>query len=132
MPTFIPGYLVEFTLDSGDEISLSAESVAVAYGSATLSKPTFGARAAQAIHGQASGTFTASGHGSVEALAPLLGTIRAQTLEAAVVVTYGSGGSDAFAAIIGEVTTDAAADGQLSWTLNATISGEVTFTPPAP
>ena len=136
MPTFIPGYLISFELDTDETVSLSADSVALAYGSATLAKPTFGARAQSAIAGQTSGTFTASGHGSIEVLAPLLGTLRAATAPVQVLLQYGAvptnGGNDAFAMIIGEITTDASADGQLSWTLNGVVTGEVVFTPVAP
>lgn len=127
---YVPGYQITFTV-GGDDLSVHASSVALSYGAATLPKPVFGTEAARAIAGQATGTFNASGHGNADALG-ILSALRAQATGAAVPVSilYGDGGTDTFDAVIGEVTTDAEADGQLSWTLTATVDGAVTYTPP--
>lgn len=137
--TFIPGYEITFTIDGDSTLTLAADTVALAYGNATLPKPVFGAQAQQAISGQASGTFNASGHGSVEvlpALTALRGVAGGQPVD--VVIFYGGvggpveGGSDAVAVVIGEVTLDASADGQLSWSLAGLTSETAVYTPPAP
>ena len=135
---FIPGNEVTFTVDA-QTISLSADSVAVAFGSNTLAKPRFGVPAAGSVGGQKSGTFTCSGHGTVEDL-PLIMAIRDATGGASVpvVVNYGDAagptdaGSDAFDCAIGEITWDASADGQLSWALAGIIDGVPTYTPGTP
>lgn len=135
---FIPGYEVTFTVDSG-QIDLSADTVAVAFGANTLAKPRFGVPAGGAIGGQSSGTFTCSGHGTVEDIV-LIQALRANAggIAVPVIVNYGDGagasdgGIDTFDAVIGEVTWDAAADGQLSWALAAMIDGDVTYTAPTP
>jgi len=128
---YVPGYTITFTI-GGEDLSVHASSVALSFGAATLPKPVFGTAAGRAIAGQATGTFNASGHGNAEALATLA-ALRAQTTggPVPVVLTYGDGGNDAFDLIVGEVTTDAEADGQLSWTLTGSVDGDVTYTPPA-
>ena len=136
--TFIPGYEVTFTVDA-QTISLSADTVALAYGANTLAKPRFGVPAGGATGGQASGTFNCSGHGTVEDL-PLIQAIRAASggLSVPCTVLYGDqagasdGGLDTFDCVIGEVTWDASADGQLSWSMAGMVDGEVAYTAPTP
>jgi len=129
---FIAGYKVSFTIADGSEISLAANQVALTYGAAQLPKPVFGSPAQRAISGQKTGTFTASGHGEVSAI-PALNTLRdsADGEPVTITLTYGDGGSDEFDAIIGEIGHQAQADGQLEWSLGSTVTGEVTYTPPA-
>lgn len=130
---FIAGYKVSFTIAGGSEISLAAQQVALTYGAAQLPKPVFGSPAQRAISGQKTGTFTASGHGEVDAI-PAINLLRdsADGAPVTVEIAYGDGGTDAFEAIIGEIGHQAQADGQLEWSLGSTVTGEVTYTPPAP
>lgn len=140
MSDFIPGYDIVVTID-GVDYSAKASSVALAYGRTTLPKPVFGVVAQAAIAGQATGTFTASGHGDPEVLG-FLSAIRTGTSASGpgsvpVTIAYGTingpaGGTDSFDCVFGEVTTDSTADGQVSWTISGLIDGAVVYTPPAP
>ena len=135
---FIPGYEVTFTVDA-QQIDLSADTVALAFGANTLAKPRFGVPAGGAIGGQSSGTFNCSGHGTVEDI-PKIQALRANAggVAVPVVVNYGDaagasdGGNDSFDCVIGEVTWDAAADGQLSWAISGMVDGDVTYVAATP
>ena len=135
---FVPGYEVTFTIDSND-IHLSADSFALAYGQATLAKPRFGVSSSGAVGGQKTGTLNCSGHGTVEDI-PSLAALRSSAGGVSVpfTVQYGDAagltdsGSDAGKVVIGEVTFDAAADGQLTWSLTGMTDDDVTYTAPTP
>lgn len=135
--TWVPGYEVTFTV-GGSDLSLSASQVSVADGQTPLAKPRFGTAHQSAIGGQGSGSFNASGHGSVEDM-PTLAALRASIAGAPVAVTVDYGidtgpadaGDDAFDCVIGQVVFDASADGELEWSLSGVISDPVAYTAPA-
>lgn len=130
--TWIAGYEIAITIDSKTTIGLSANTADVAYSAGSAQKQVLGSPAAFAIATQATGTFSASGHGTVENI-PDLAALRDPTaMPVDVEVTYGDGGSDAFSAVFDSVSISPTADGELDWSISAMIDGLVTYTPPVP
>lgn len=128
--TWISGYEIAIEIDSKTTIGLAANTADVSYSAGSAQKQVLGSPAAFAIATQATGTFTASGHATVENMPDLAALRDPASMPVTVTVTYGDGGSDSFAAIFDSVSTSAAADGELDWSIGAMIDGLVTYTPP--
>ena len=102
--TWIAGYEIAIEIDSKTTIGLTANTADVSYAGGSAQKQVFGSAAAFAIATQATGTFTASGHGTVENLPDLAALRDPSAMPVAVAVTYGDGGADAFTAVFDSVS----------------------------
>jgi hypothetical protein len=132
-PTFIPGYLGTLTVNAED-ISAVVANATLTLTRNALSKPTLGQAWGFALSGQRSGTVSYSGHLSVEQAAAL-NAIFMEDLPVDFSFQMGEGGGETDAGtytgkcVITSLAHEVAADGEWDWTLEATTSGPVTYTP---
>ena len=128
--TFTVGHELSFTIDADTVVALTAERVSVSGGPATVKKRLFGNSHDLSKPGQGTGTFSADGVATQEAL-PILAGIRDASSSGdnpiTVVVTYwGSGDTDTFDATC-RVTFDADAGGDITWSIEGDIDGDPTY-----
>ena len=127
--TWVAGYELAITIDTDTIIGLTASSYTSEQGPAFLAKPTFGAAAQGGLAGQSTGSMSASGHSTVEAM-PALQALRASKTASAFSVVLGGAGTEAYDAIVGSVELSADADGELDWSFSGDIVGGITYTSP--
>lgn len=129
-PNYITGPAVSVEIGAGDTtIGLEAMTYSLQYGPAQLAKPRLGQEAQAATAGQGTGTFSASGHTTIENLPDLaqLQSLAGQPF--AVTLTYFSGGSHTFQCV-GSIGYDADATGEVEWNIDTILSGAPLYTPP--
>ena len=126
---FIPGSAVSVTVTAADtSIGLTANSYDFNYGPARLTKSRLGAASADTLAGQQSGTFSLSGHTTDDNLPDLaaLQVATGQPLE--IEVTLNAAGAKHAYNAVAEIGYSVTGDGELDWSIDGDISGDVTFT----
>lgn len=132
-PTFVPGYLGTVTLD--EQPLVAGNVVSLTRTKNSLRKNVFGQKSAYALPGQGIASFSAQGHVTSEEL-PLLEEMRAKPYTT-FALQVGEAGTVTDAGLYdGDIVWDsfevsANADGEFDWSLQASISGEADYTPPA-
>jgi hypothetical protein len=134
--TFVPGYLTEVSLNSGD-LTVYGNITGVRRAKNVIRKPVFGSQGQRAISGQTTGAFNASGHVAKEGPVTALWA----AFEAATPIPFSVQiGEDAGATDTGAITGDVVlssldvtvdAEGEWDWSLSAEIDGSPVFTPAA-
>lgn len=134
VPTLVPGWQATVTIDTEDFTAVG-NVIALNRTKNVMTKPVFGSDSQRSLAGQKGGTFSASGHVSVEDYPALIAayeknepvafSIQIGTAEGSTDVGVLSGNCS-----IGSLGTNASADGEWEWSLEATIDGETTFTAP--
>jgi len=135
-PTFIPGYLGTVLLNA-DDISAIGSVVSLTKTRNLMTKPTFGAAYAHSLGGQKIGAFSAQGHVSVEQLADLDAAFNSDapiafSLQIGDAAGPTDGGIYAGECVLSSFEITASADGEWDWSIEATTSGDVTYTAPGP
>ena len=126
--TWVAGYEVAFTIGGDSVIALTAEDVSIQKGARAIEKRLLGNEDVLAGAGQSEGSFSSSGVGTQEALPGLFDLADPTNADVAIVVTFwGSGDTASFQAVITDVTVDASADGDVNWSISATIDGAITY-----
>jgi tail tube protein len=132
-PTFIPGYLGTLTVNSEDVSAIVANATLTLTRNA-LSKPTLGQPWGYALSGQRSGTISYSGHLSAEQAAALNEIFMEDApVDFSFQIGEGGGATDAGTytgqCVITSLAHEVDAEGEWDWTLEATTSGPVVYTP---
>jgi predicted secreted protein len=135
-PTFIPGYKATVTLNA-DNISASGSVVSLSQTRNLLAKPTFGSTHQHSLGGQRLGTFSANGHVSAEQVADLQSAFDSDapiafSLQIGDAAGPTDGGMYEGDCVLSDYTIEANADGEWDWSIEATTSGIITYTPAAP
>jgi predicted secreted protein len=99
--------------------------------------PTFGTPYAYTLAGQRTGAFTAQGHMSTETVQALEDAYESDTpigfsLQIGEAGGATDGGLETGNCVITALTYEASADGEWDWTLDATTTGIITYTPASP
>lgn len=125
--TMIPGYGVTLSVAGSTVVGLTCTEFEIDYGPATNPKPFLGAEGAGASPGQGTGTFSASGMATQEAL-PLLAAIRdAADNPVDYIATYWSGGdADTFSAVT-RARWRVSAAGDVEWSLSGDLDGKPAY-----
>lgn len=135
LPTFIPGYHTEITVDTVD-YTVTGNVAGFSATKATPRKPTFGVKAQAAISGQSQWTTSFSGHLSKEGpIASLLASFDKDTPLAFSIQIGEQGGATDVGTITGtlilsglNITVDA--EGEWDYAAQAAIVGAPVHTPP--
>jgi hypothetical protein len=135
-PTFVAGYQTTVTLNL-DDLSAVGSVVRLQKNRTALNKPTFGAPFAFTLAGQRTGAFSAQGHVSVETAAALEDAYDSDTpIDFSIQIGEAGGETDAGLesgkCVITALTLEANADGEWDWSIDATTTGVITYTPASP
>jgi predicted secreted protein len=135
-PTFIPGYKATVILNA-DNISAIGSVVSLSKTRNLLPKPTFGNEYQHSLGGQKLGTFSANGHVSAEQVADLDAAFSSDApIPFSLQIGDAAGPTDAGLyegdCVLSDFTLEANADGEWDWSIEATTSGAITYTPAAP
>lgn len=133
--TFIPGFQATVTLDAED-VSAIGNVLSLNLNRNNMSKPVFGSKYARSLGGQRTGTFSASGHISVEKLAALVALFNGDDpISFSIQVGEAAGTTDAGLfegkCNVTSFGIEANADGEWDWSLDAATDGAVSHTPAA-
>jgi hypothetical protein len=135
-PTFIPGYLGTVLLNA-DDISAIGSVVSLTKTRNLMTKPTFGSPYAHSLGGQKIGAFSAQGHVSAEQIADLDTAFNSDSpiafsLQIGEAAGATDGGLYTGDCVLSSFEITANADGEWDWSIEATTSGDVVYTPPTP
>lgn len=134
--TFIPGYEATVTLNAQD-LTVVGQVISLQRERAVLDKPTFGSGDMQNISGIKSLAFSANGHLAAEIVAALDAIFESDVAVAfAVQIGVAAGATDggiyAGFVVLGTLTIEADATDEWNWSIEASSTGPVTYTPPTP
>ena len=132
--TFVPGWSTDILVNLED-LTVVANSLDITRTRASLPKAVFGSQFRTEIPGQAGGSVAIAGHVSVEKLPELetifgLATSVAYVFEVGVALSSVAAGTYAGFMVITEYGLAAGAEDEWDFTLNATLDGAPSFTPP--
>lgn len=133
-PTFIPGHQTTVTLNSADVTAIGSV-LSLNLTRNVMTKPVFGSGSARSLGGQRSGTFSASGHVSVEQLSDLVAMFESDSpIAFSIQVGEAAGATDAGTYTgdcnVSSFSLEVNADGEWEWSIQATTDGDATYTAP--
>jgi hypothetical protein len=134
--TFIPGWETTITINAED-LTVVGNVLNFVRTKSSQPKPVFGSPFRNEIPGQAGGTLSAQGHVAVEKVQALEDIFNANT-SVAYVIQAGTAAGDTDAGqwagnlVVTSYTLDTDAEGEWEWSIEATLDGAPTYTPPAP